>query len=290
MSSNFEAPPSRPPRSWPKVVVAFAAGAVLAFVASHVPTILYGTQPSAFSRAPATAIRQPAGPPPDRSKPIAAEPSQAAPDTRQEARVPAIEPRPSQADAASIAATSNTEGKNCTWPYIDQRCAEADTNSGQATQSIRVITADRSAPAAVATTAAPHAPPEPKPPGQVRAAAPSAAAPAARLPSAARATTTDSSGQPRASRREADKASHEANGRVRRKAGSKQARATEPKVTGTDWRETRRAGPWDPQLPRGRSRAFDERSGDGARMYDSADSSPGRTYLLPDGRSVTVYR
>jgi len=68
-----------------------------------------------------------------------------------------IQPQP---DAnAQVAAAAPSEQAGCqqgNWPYVDRGCADADTNSGQATKSMRVISTDRTAPSGIVTTTVPQ--------------------------------------------------------------------------------------------------------------------------------------
>jgi hypothetical protein len=270
MSSIFEAPPPRR-SSWLKVVTAFVAGAGVALAISQVPTILYGSaQPTASARVPAANVRQPVGAASNASKPAVAEPSKAVAGARENTSAPAAEARPAPAQIGTTPDAAEAEGKSCTWPYVDQRCAEADTNSGQATQSVRVIPTDRSAPPTVAATIASS---EPKRIGSVAAPASAAAADA----TAAAAPPVQSSVL-----QAAERASTENSG------AREPARSKDAKATGTGKREVRRAKSAEQQSRTARSRTLDERSDDPATEF--ADSTLVRTHILPDGRRVSVYR
>lgn len=274
MSSIFEAPPPRR-SSWLKVVTAFVAGAVVALAISQAPTILYGSaQPAASARVPAANVPPPVGAASIASKPAIAEPPKAVGDARENTPAPAVEARPAPAQVATAPAAAEGGGKSCTWPYVDQRCAEADTNSGQATQLVRVIPTDRSAPPTVAATIAP---PEPKQTGGVAAAAPASAA--AADPTAVAAQPVPPS-VPQAA---AERGPAEPNSGVREPARSRDAKAI-----GSGKREARRAKTSEQQSRTVRSRTLDERSDDAATEF--ADSTLIRTPILPDGRRVSVYR
>jgi hypothetical protein len=286
MSSMFEAPPSRRSGSWLKVVTAFVAGAVVALAISRVPTILYGSpQPVASSRVPATGVRTPIGQPPDASKPAVPEPSRAHAEVR-ENTLPAAEARDVPAQAVPTATPGPAaEGKSCAWPYVDQRCAESDTNSGQATQSVRVIPTDRSASPTLATTVAPSVPPEPKPTGNVTGAGPASVAPAAAAPAvAAPAAIVEPSGRPAVARGAGERVPGEPGSRLH-----KPTRSKEPKTSSIRKKEAARAKTLDQQSRTGRSRTLDERD-DAARDPELADSALIRTHILPGGRRVSVYR
>jgi hypothetical protein len=293
MSSMFEAPPSPRRGSWLKVATAFVAGAVVAVAIGRVPTILYGSpQPSASSRVPAAGLRPPTSAPPIASKPPAPELSKPLADAR-ENPPPAAEARDGQAQGATAstaaAAGGAVEGKSCTWPYVDQRCNEPDSNSGQATQSVRVIPTDRSAPPTIATTSAPSAPAEPKPVANVATAGPSPAPPAAVAPvapaPAAPAAVAASPGQPGVPPGAAEQASNEPDSRVR-----EPTRAKEPKATGPAKKEARRPKPSQQQSRTARSRGIEERGDAVPRRAELADSTVVETHVLSDGRQVTVHR
>jgi hypothetical protein len=272
MSSMFEAPPQRR-SSWLKVVTAFVAGAVVALAIGQVPTILYGSgQPAASARVPAANVPPSVGAASTASKPAVVGPSKAVGDAPENTPAPAAEARSAPAQAATAAAAAEGGVKSCTWPYVDQRCAEADTNSGQATQSVRVIPTDRSAPPTAAATIAPS---EPTQTGGVAAAAPAATAPAD--PTAVAAQPVP----PIVPQAAAERGPTEPNSGVRKPARSKDAKAT-----GTGKREARRAKSSEQQSRAVRSRTLD--SDDAATEF--ADSALIRTHILPDGRRVSVYR
>jgi len=294
MSSIFEAPPARQRGFWLKIVPAFMAGALVAFAVSQLPMIFYGTpQPTVSSRVPPSGDRQPSGARSEAPNAAVAERSRTLPDATENAPAPP-EGRSSQMQAATAPVASSAEGKGCTWPYVDQRCAESDTNSGQAageqpTPSVRVISTARNAPTTLETTTGrstttvskPTVSSESKEIGNVAAAGgtstPSAAAP---IRSARKSITEP----PRAPQRAAEPAPNGA-GRAREPARPKEVRQA-----GTGQREVRRAKASEQQARTARSHRNYERNDDAASRPEFTDSAVVRTHTLPDGRRLTVYR
>jgi hypothetical protein len=277
MSSKFEAPPSQRRGTGLKVVVAFAAGAVVALAVSQVPTILYGgAQPTASSRVQPATVRQPSG----ASKSAVSQPSQAVADARENTATPAAETRPAATQAANPpAAAEGAEDKSCSWPYVDQRCAEADTNSGRSTQPVRVIPTDRGAPSTL--TSAPAAPSESKQIGSIASSSPTPATPAA-PPVAAAAPA-----QPSASTRGIEPPPPNVAPDVRRREPT---RSKTVKSIGAAKKEARRSKASDQPSRTTRARAFDVPIDDATTDPDVTGSVIVRRYALPDGRRVTVYR
>jgi hypothetical protein len=275
MSSKFEAPPPRRRGTWLKVVVAFAAGAVVALAVSHVPTILYGgAQPTASSRVGTATMRQPS----DASKAAVNEPPKPLA-ARESAPARPAEALPAATEAATPpAAAEGAEDKSCTWPYVDQRCAEADTNSGRSTHPVRVIPTDRGAPSTL--TAAPAAPSESKPTGSVASSSPTPATPA--VPAAAAAAPA----QPSASTRGIEPRPNVAPD-VRRREPT---RSKAVKSIGAAKKEAWRSKGLDQPSRTTRPRVFDVPDDDATTDPEVTGSVIVRRYALPDGRRVTVYR
>jgi hypothetical protein len=298
MSSIFEAPSSRQRGSWLMVVPAFMAGAIVTFAVSQLPVILYGTpQPTVSSRTPPPGDRQPLGARSDAPKAVVTEPSKMLPDAGEKAPASAAEEGSIQTKAATAPAPDGgAEGKGCTWPYVDQRCAESDSNSGQAaseqlTRSVRVISTDRSAPATLETTgpstttvSKPSASPESKQTGTVPAVGGTPTPPTASAAAPARPAPKVATERPSGSQRGAQPGPN-AEGRAR-----EPARSRETKQSGSGQREARRARPSEQQSRTARVRNEDERYDDAARRSEFSDPTVVRTHVLPDGRRVTIYR
>jgi len=225
MSSMFEGPsqPSRifsaPPQRrlfWPKVLGAFAAGVVVTVLITKIPSdpnpVPAPVTSSKLSRVEAAKQREQAAKVEQERKAatrgeasgsdtrpgeLAGAPAPAAqggtaspapqPDSTTAARAPAAP----AADPNQIA--KQADELNCaqqTWPYVDEKCREANGNANQSTRPVRVIPTDRSAPSSV-TTAAPAEATVPMPPAKPRVAdTPTSTPPAPRVATEAPRATT----------------------------------------------------------------------------------------------------
>jgi len=234
MSSMFEGPsqPSRifsaPPQRrlfWPKVLGAFAAGVVVTVLITKIPSnpnpVPAPVTSSKLSRVEAAKQREQASKA-EQERKAAARGEASSNDTRPGelagAPPPAAQagtappaPQPdsttaAQAPAAPAADPNQQIAKqadelNCaqqTWPYVDEKCREANGSANQSTRPVRVIPSDRSAPSSV-TTAAPAEATVPMPPAKPRVAdTPSNPPPAPRVAiEAPRATTGAAAETPR---------------------------------------------------------------------------------------------
>jgi hypothetical protein len=226
MSSMFEGPsqPSRifsaPPQRrlfWPKVLGAFAAGVVVTVLITKIPSnpnpVPAPVTSSKLSRVEAAKQREQAAKAEQERKaaarseapnndtrpgelagapPPAAQGGTASPAPQSDSTTAAQAPAAPAADPNQQIAKQADE-LNCaqqTWPYVDDKCREANGSANQSTRPVRVIPSDRSAPSSV-TTAAPTEATVPMPPAKPRVAdTPSSTPPAPRVATEAPRATT----------------------------------------------------------------------------------------------------
>jgi hypothetical protein len=280
MSSVFEAPPSRRPRILMPIAAAFIAGGVVAAAANRIPTVLFGSPPANVSPHPKAAGDGPraAARPWDSSKSTIAsstlveDRAKPVPAQRPEAIAQTPTPPPSAAPVEAAKPIGEPACEQRSWPYNNQNCSEPDVNSGQAVPAVRVIPTDKNAPATIPgppTTATTAASAEPKASGGAAAAAPHAAIqpPVNSLP-ASQPPAADSTDRPTVAM--PNSAPKEAKASPGGKRRAKETKPSERQRQTTQGVQDRNRGP----------NQRDETTG----------SVIVRSYVLPDGRQVSVYR
>jgi hypothetical protein len=280
MSSIFEAPASRSRGPLLKIAGAFAAGIIVAAAMMRVHAELPVSKPMASApQARPAQVQQTAAKSAEASSPAA----------------PAVAPKVAETREASAKPAEALPCEQRTWPYVDGACAEADTNTGQSTRPVRVISTDKTAPATTTAATPPQdAEPQPTavpPPAQIAAGDVTAAAPVqapAPMPAVAPAQAVSGAvaaepSPPRPSPVVRDVAKSAASRDASTAAGERAAAKTAK-------RDTKRSKPAENTVRSARSSSPLQRA-DAMRERNEADGfSVVQSRVLPDGRRVTVYR